>query len=241
MNSEEKMRQQFAHRLLLACDKKGLDEHGRGIILSKALDVTPTAVSKWLRGDAVPRAGKIVILARYLDVPVQWLHFGVGNIDSTEVSIEKPPMRELAENEIVASGYPLITWVAAGCWDEEQAAPLNHRLMYTIREVSSKSFWLKVTGDLMTAPSGISFPTNSYILIDPGVKPSADCFIIAKRLDSGEARFRRYIEDSGACYLRPLNPNWSTQFEEFEGNYSVIGVVVEARLNVDTQINVVSS
>lgn len=237
MIEDDEARQKFALRLASACDKKGLKEHGRGIVLAETLSVSQSAVTKWLNGDAIPRIGKMTILARYLDVPVQWLHFGMGHMNGDEVALEKPPLRELEEDELVVTGYPLISSVRAGKWDEEQIPQPDFKRLYTSHKVSKKSFWLKVDGESMVSSSGPSFPKGTYILVDPEVKPSQDCFIIAKRLSSRAATFRRYIEDSGVRYLRPLNPNWPTQFEEFDGEYGIIGVVVELRLMLTNQNN----
>jgi hypothetical protein len=55
----DKVREEFAQRLALACKEAGLDDHGRGMSIARALDVSAKAVSKWLNGESIPRQDKL--------------------------------------------------------------------------------------------------------------------------------------------------------------------------------------
>lgn len=76
MVQDEKVRKDFAQRLALACREAGLDDHGRGTEIAKALKVTAKAVSKWLNAEALPRQPKMEALARFLKVDMIWLQHG---------------------------------------------------------------------------------------------------------------------------------------------------------------------
>ena len=49
MITEEKIKQDFAERLDVACKMKNLPEKGRGKIIADILKITPKAVSKWFK------------------------------------------------------------------------------------------------------------------------------------------------------------------------------------------------
>lgn len=82
MVQNEKVREEFAQRLALACREAGLDDHGRGMAIARALRVSAKAVSKWLNAESLPRQEKINELARFLRVDVLWLQHGRGGMDT---------------------------------------------------------------------------------------------------------------------------------------------------------------
>ncbi|WP_261791461.1 S24 family peptidase [Candidatus Erwinia dacicola] len=71
---QEKERDDFPRRLALACNKAGMQEHGRQAEIASRLKVTPKAVSKWFNGESVPRREKIEALARLLGTTSSFLH-----------------------------------------------------------------------------------------------------------------------------------------------------------------------
>lgn len=81
--TEEKIRRDFAMRLDLACKQKGLPEQGRGIHIAKVVGVTGKAVSKWFNAETMPTPANIYVLAKFLDVPPEWLTYGT---DITKIS-----------------------------------------------------------------------------------------------------------------------------------------------------------
>jgi SOS-response transcriptional repressor LexA len=65
------------------------------------------------------------------------------------------------------------------------------------------------------------------ILVDPEVAATSGKLVIAKLTDANEATFKRYVEDGGHKYLKPLNPDYKMQ--EIHDDCRIIGVVVEAK------------
>lgn len=218
---EIQQRKAFSTRLNQACQQQSLESHGRGVILARALGVSPRAVGKWLNGEAVPRYGKIQALAKLLQVSPEWLQLGSGPWDNNVKSVAQPNGY---------SSYPLISWVSAGLWSEA-IEPWSReeidRWPSTTRHVSENSFWLEVKGDSMTAPVGLSIPEGMMILVDPEVSATSGKLVIARLTDANEATFKKYIEDGGRKYLKPLNPEYKMQ--EINDNCRIIGVVVEAK------------
>ncbi|WJY16332.1 S24 family peptidase [Pectobacteriaceae bacterium CE90] len=82
MVQEEKVRQIFSRRLALACNRAGMETHGRQADIAVALRVTPKAVSKWFNAESIPRRGKISELAEYVGTQSNWL-LGEGSEDQT--------------------------------------------------------------------------------------------------------------------------------------------------------------
>nr|WP_279800518.1 helix-turn-helix domain-containing protein [Morganella sp. GD04133] len=76
----EKVRQEFAKRLALACDNAGLNERGRGAAIVRAIGVTSKAVSKWFNAESLPRQEKIIALAKFLRCDAIWLQHGEGDM-----------------------------------------------------------------------------------------------------------------------------------------------------------------
>ncbi len=76
MVQNEKVRQEFAQRLAQACKDAGLDEHGRGMAIARALKLSSKGVSKWFNAESLPRQEKMNALAAYLNVDVVWLQHG---------------------------------------------------------------------------------------------------------------------------------------------------------------------
>ena len=74
----KEMKLDIHKRLQEACDDLDLKPRGRNQVLCKHLEVTQPAVSKWLTGKAYPSIDKLVELAAFLHVNVEWLITGTG-------------------------------------------------------------------------------------------------------------------------------------------------------------------
>lgn len=129
--------------------------------------------------------------------------------------------------------YPVLSSVQAGAWSEA-CEP------YTLKDIDlwldsdahiqGEAFWLKVEGDSMTAPVGLSIPEGTFVLFDTGREPSNGSLVIAKLSDSNEATFKKLIIDGGQRYLKGLNPAWP--LVPVNGNCRVIGVAIETKLRL---------
>lgn len=222
MVQNEKVRQEFAHRLALACKKAGLDDHGRGIAIARALSVSTKAVSKWFNAESMPRHDAMQRLAAFLRADPVWLQLGVSN-EGENIKFIGPKRS--------SKSYPLISWVSAGSWCEATEP-------YTLKDIDEwleselhiegDGFWLRVQGDSMTSPVGLSIPEGMAVLVDTGKEPKNGSLVIAKLTDSNEATFKKLVIDGGTSYLKPLNPQYPLTI--INGNCRIIGVVVEAKI-----------
>ncbi len=78
--------------------------------------------------------------------------------------------------------YPVLSSVQAGAWSEA-CEP------YTLKDIDlwldsdahiqGEAFWLKVEGDSMTAPVGLSIPEGTFVLFDTGREPINGSLVIA--------------------------------------------------------------
>lgn len=89
---------------------------------------------------------------------------------------------------------------------------------------------MRVEGDSMTAPAGLSIPEGTFVLFDTGREPINGSLVIAKLSDSNEATFKKLIIDGGQKYLKGLNPQWP--LVPINGNCRIIGVAIETKLKL---------
>ncbi|WP_241575134.1 LexA family protein [Rosenbergiella nectarea] len=190
----------------------------------------PTVVSRMLypvdkpnRRNIGEKAAREIEAA--LNLPIGWL----DNQDPKE-----PSNVSYAGPYIPGKKYPVLSSVQAGAWSEAIEA-------YTLDEISEwlesdahiqgNAFWLKVEGESMTAPAGISVPEGSFVLFDTGRDPVNGSLVIAKLVDDNEATFKKLIIDTGKKYLKALNPAWPPMIP-INGNCKIIGVGVETKMRL---------
>lgn len=120
--------------------------------------------------------------------------------------------------------YPVSDWRETG--EVRDGEPGQYRFELSDYHARGAAFWLTVTGDAMTAPSGPSIGEGMLILVDPDVEALPGKLVIAQWPNSTEAIFRKLIEEGGQRYLIPLNPTYPKAL--FTDECRIIGVVVQA-------------
>lgn len=137
-------------------------------------------------------------------------------------------VRETVQPYRVNKEYPLISWVAAGCWQEScdnfQPGSADEWLI-SDANAGPHGYWLEVKGASMLP----KFTEGMRILIQPeGFDLVSGKFYIAKMLDSGETTFKQYVRDAGMEFLQPLNPAYPTL--QITDNVRIIGRVVDTKM-----------
>ncbi|MHC8358413.1 LexA family protein [Pseudomonas sp. LB3P81] len=123
--------------------------------------------------------------------------------------------------------YPVSDWrESCEVRDGEPTVYDKARFELTDYHAQGAAFWLRVVGDAMTAPSGVSIAEGMMILVDPAIVPEPGKLVIAQWPDSAEATFRKLIEEGGQRYLVPLNPTYPKAL--YTDACRIIGVVVQA-------------
>lgn len=212
----------IAERLRSKMIEHGLNESELG----RRADVPQPTINRILSGEsASPRRTNIEKLSRVLRVSPNWLMFGGGdeskNFDSN-VEMALQPARSFT--------YPEISWVQAGAASEamELRNVASCEMHTSDVWAGENGFWLKVVGPSMTSPIGPSFPEGFLILVAPEFEPHSGQFVVAKLIDSNEATFKQFIRDSGAYFLKPLNPSFPTI--QMNDSWSMVGTVVDGKM-----------
>lgn len=218
MITEEKIKQDFAARLDIACKRKNLPEKGRGKVIADILKITPKAVSKWFNAETLPTQANIYVLADFLGVTKEWLTYGDKN-----ASIEK------IEKQI---SYPLLSPIQAGLWTDIRSLDGfdGYEMIPSTVIASENSFYLRIEGKSMLP----RFNEGDLILIDPDIAPTPGKFVAAIN-GNNEATFKQYKElgtrnEYGIAHfeLVPLNPMFPT-LSSLNQEIRIIGVAVEKR------------
>lgn len=196
--------------------------------IADELSITQSAVGHYLNGRNALNVSSALMFAKILEVQIEEF--------SPHLARELELMHAAAQNvRFIGSfekrpSYPLISWVNAGAW-AEACEPYNVKNIDEWLEsdinVEGDGFWLRVQGDSMTAPTGLSIPEGMDILVDTGREPKNGSLVIAKLDDANEATFKKLVIDGGQKYLKPLNPQYPLM--QVNGNCRIVGVVVEAK------------
>ena len=112
--------------------------------LARATEVSGVAVGKWIHGESQPKAGKLKLIARFLDVSDDWLLTGK----------EAPPRLDNNINLAQKIGFegnpvPVISWVAAGLFSNIETVLKGvevDEFLPPIKECGKNGYGLIVTG-----------------------------------------------------------------------------------------------
>ena len=196
--------------------------------LAAATGVKQPTIYRILEGESLtPRDATLQPLASYFGVSIEQLRYGQA-MGVANVSEHGVP--EAAPGERVA---PVISWVQAGEWCEASdpyPAGYSDEWERVPDQAGKHAIWLRVVGDSMTAPSGLSIPEGMLILVDPDYPAISGRLVVAKLTDSQQVTFKRLVEDAGRRYLKPLNPAYP--MVEINGNCRIIGTVREAKVKL---------
>jgi len=122
---------------------------------------------------------------------------------------------------------PVISWVAAGKWNEvcDSFEPGGADEWIESDVKGENVFALRVKGDSMEP----EFNEGEIIVINPHVEAQPGEFVIVKNEDKGEATFKQLKKYGNTFVLHPLNPKYP-DIELRKGNkYRVVGRVVEKK------------
>lgn len=167
MVQNEKVRQEFAQRLAQACKDAGLDEHGRGMAIARALKLSSKGVSKWFNAESLPRQEKMNALAAYLNVDVVWLQHGkqvtAESISSVEyVGKVRPGLVPVVGDAVLGVDGMIDMVEYRGGW-------------LKIYSEDPNAYGLRVRGDSMWP----RIQSGEFVLIEPGAKihPGDEVFV----------------------------------------------------------------
>ncbi|EIL4496518.1 LexA family transcriptional repressor [Salmonella enterica] len=200
---------------------------GKAVNVARKISREPSYVSRMLYEEGKNGKKRIAddmveIIEKSFDLPPGWMD-GI-NVDQDLSYVGSYRKREK---------YPLISWVSAGAWcyaDEPYSLSDVSEWYESETTVYGRGFWLRVEGDSMTAPTGLSIPEGTLVLFDTGRDPDNGNLVIAKLEDSNEATFKKLIIDGGRRYLKGLNPAWP--LVPINGNCIIIAVAVQTMMKL---------
>lgn len=211
--------------------------------IAKECGVSGASVSQWISGDSKSmKPENLYKLAAATGFCPEWLAIGVGPerpdsyITSSITSQSAKPVDEpnvsfsapLNVGALSFRKYPLISWVAAGAWQEscDNFHPGDaDEWIESPENAGPHGYWLTVKGPSMQP----DFPEGSRILVRPeGFDLSSGKLCIARLKDSGETTFKQYLRDGGAAYLQPLNPAFPIM--PVTENVEIIGIVIDGKM-----------
>ncbi|NLQ17587.1 helix-turn-helix domain-containing protein [Marinomonas sp. M1K-6] len=191
--------------------------------------ISPATISMWEQDRNKPNGENLNNLAKLFKTTTTWILTGkdyTANTPLTSNVAEAPAQYN-------TKSLPVLSQVQAGNWAEA----LDYRALGNDIEwedapsrASDNSFWLRVVGDSMTSPIGLSIPEGMLILIDPDIAPENGKLIVAKLDGTDEATFKKLVIDAGMKFLKPLNPTYPTI--PINGNCQILGVVIEAKFKL---------
>ncbi|MGO3406780.1 LexA family protein [Marinomonas sp.] len=189
--------------------------------------ISPATVSMWEQDRNKPNGENLNNLAKIFKTSTTWLLTGENgnNTRGLESNVEAAPFQRGSKR------LPILSNVQAGMWTEAldyRALGLDVEYEEAPITASDHAFWLRVIGDSMTSPSGISITEGMLILVDPEEDIINGSLVVAKLEGTDEATFKKLVIDAGMKSLRPLNPTYPPI--PINGNCQIIGVVKEAKV-----------
>lgn len=185
--------------------------------LAERLGMSQGGVGHWLNKR---RAPSLVDMNRVLAA------LGLGYLEVALDIRERANQAPLRKNYNPYFRYPVSDWKGLCEVREERAAYGAARFELTDYQAHGDAFWLPVTGDAMTAPSGLSVSAGMMILVDPAIAAEPGRLVVAQWAERPQATFRQLLEEGGQRYLVPLNPTYPKQL--LTADCRVLGVVVQA-------------
>ncbi len=175
--------------------------------LAEKLKYTQPAVANWLNGRRTADLDIINRIFTALDLP--------------PISVESTTDLERVYE------YPIISWQSLASFSKNWKPELDYNFIKTHINAGTNGYWLRVKNDSMTANGGFTFPEGMYILVNPNAVIFDQDFVIAKNNITNQATFKKYIEEAGTKYLKPLNNSYQIIMQD--STWDVIGKVIDAR------------
>ena len=210
--------------------------------LARQFKVTPQSVQGWVKTGRVSK-DTLIALMDFFQNDVPPAHWGLRGDSYQYLDVAKalaPPSNKALDAQAntlpgpdVRGSVPLISWVQAGEWaeivDTFQPGEADE-WRETTANVGPHAFALRVQGDSMTSPAGISIPEGSVVIIDPDADYHNGSIVVAKLVDTQEATLKKLVIDGPNKYLKPLNPSYAPI--PINGNCRIIGVAKKVEFDL---------
>lgn len=198
----------FGTRLRQARKKSGLS----GPQLAKLLGVSAQTVSEWERGKYFPEADRLAIIARSVNVRVDWLLGGTNGVESS-------PSSSSGGGRLV-SKVPFDDLSTFDPYDNTARMSLQERVL-THFPCSETAFQITLH-DAANAPL---FQAGDSVIIDPAITPTPGDMVLV--IVDAAPLFRRYRPRGTHIELAPLNEDWEVMTVEVGKHARLLGTMSE--------------
>jgi len=205
--------------------------------IADELEVTPPSIFAYLNGQIPLNIRAATTFARMLNVPVsafsRRLAREIDEIASSQTAWIGNGNVASAPHPIRSFSYPLLGWeqievaVAMEAVERYHVGELKLPSHSSETDAGRHAYWLPVRGQMMTAPSGITFPEGMLILVSPDIAPEDGQFVVARLKGSTDGTFRQLRVDAGAKFLQALNTAYPV--ERLDDRWEIAGTVVSAK------------
>jgi SOS-response transcriptional repressor LexA len=90
-----------------------------------------------------------------------------------------------------------------------------------------RTFVLRVTGESMQNLTGkTSFRAGDFIYCDPDREILENSFVLVRGTPDADPQLRQLVIDSGARYIKAINPAWPDQIKELASPAEIVAVVI---------------
>ena len=163
-----------------------------------------------------PAFSKIVTLLRAYHADIQEFLREIGYIQQ---NVEPAAGQEL-------NRVPVISWVAAGHWDEarDEFHPGDADEWIASEVRGENIFAVRVKGDSMEP----EFLEGDIIIVMPRVKPDPGDYVIVRN-EEGEATLKQLKQYGQTQVLHPLNPKYTDIELSKKYQYAIVGKVLEKK------------
>jgi SOS-response transcriptional repressor LexA len=216
----------LSERLQWAIDHAGIKK----IDLARECGISRGAVTQWFNGSTKSLEGaNLTNAAKATGVSAHWLATGSGSrvpVTKQDIINQLRFARGERKERIDLVSYPnvvdlvdanmevpLISWVQAGlfCNAPDLYPPGDGEVRIPCpKKVGPNTYALRVKGDSMVSGNSgeKSYPEGCIIYVDPDKEITNGCRVVARIHANEEATFKKYSEDAGKRYLRPLNKDY---------------------------------
>lgn len=199
------------------------EKHLKQADIARATGKSTAAVTKWLRGENIPKADALKDISRLLGVSDEWLLTGKGKDSFFDNNVNL-----LEKLEITGQPIPVISWIAAGSFSPIDTviddSEINEWLPPN-KDCGKNGYGLIVTGNSMLP----KFEPEDRLYVNPDFQVSdlkTNDLVIVSCAGDSEATFKKIIIEGENKFLEPLNPNWPEKIIKMSDDCRLVGKVV---------------
>lgn len=191
--------------------------------LARQTGLPQTTINRLLQGETPdPRTGTLKPIAKYFGVSIDSLIIENSSFSNRIKGTVN------AFNRDTWSSIPIIPWENILSWKfvhENFNTNTHNNWITTEKELSTKSFAIKSKPFMEPR-----FRKNSILVVDPDVSIVDGKFVVIS-VNNEAATVKQVLVDGASTYLKSLNSSIPTIL--LDSSVEIIGVIVEARINLD--------